>query len=190
MSRLLMQYGVGQLEEMFAKSKADPEVLKQLESELRYRQVPRAVALLTEVQASMYSATAIAGAEMAPPPAAQEAMPASKQPRLFEHSEAPTTGDMQSPVAVQPRPPSTTPQRLKSQTPMAIAIPVDDAYNLLKATPGSTWESIEQTRRLIVQQSHPSRVATLSAEKRAQAEAEAAQANVAYLKLSTVRCHE
>jgi len=54
MARPLMQHGVGQLEEMFAKGKADAKVLKQLENELQYRQVPRAVALLAEVQAAMY----------------------------------------------------------------------------------------------------------------------------------------
>ena len=53
MPRPLMQHGVGQLEEMFAKGKADAKVLKQLEHELQYRQVPRAVALLAEVQAAM-----------------------------------------------------------------------------------------------------------------------------------------
>ena len=51
MPRPLMQHGVGQLEEMFAKGKSDPKVLKNLELELQYRQVPRAVALLAEVQA-------------------------------------------------------------------------------------------------------------------------------------------
>ena len=32
MPRPLMQHGVGQLEEMFAKGKSDPKVLKQLEA--------------------------------------------------------------------------------------------------------------------------------------------------------------
>lgn len=54
MSRPLMQHGVGQLEEMFAKARADPKLLKQLEHELQYRQVPRATVLLAEVQAAMY----------------------------------------------------------------------------------------------------------------------------------------
>jgi hypothetical protein len=41
MDRPLMQHGVGQLAELFAKSEADHKLLKQLEHELRYRQVPR-----------------------------------------------------------------------------------------------------------------------------------------------------
>ena len=48
MPRPLMQHGVGQLEEMFANSKTDASTLKQLERELQYRQVPRALALLAE----------------------------------------------------------------------------------------------------------------------------------------------
>ena len=62
MTRPLMQHGVGQLEELFSKSKADTKVLKQLEHELQYRQVPRAIALLAEVQAAMYG-----GAPASPP---------------------------------------------------------------------------------------------------------------------------
>ena len=52
-------------------------------------------------------------------------------------------------------------------------MPVDDAYKLLKATPSSTWESIEQTRRELVQQASPARVSAMNAEKRAQLQAEA-----------------
>ena len=70
------------------------------------------------------------------------------------------------------------------------AMPLDEAYKVLKATPGATWESIEQTRRTLVHQSHPSRWKTLSAEKRAQALAEARRVNVAYTALSQTRCDE
>lgn len=65
---------------------------------------------------------------------------------------------------------------------------LEDAHKFLKATPGATWESIEQTRRTLVQQSHPSRWKTLSTEKRAQALAEAKQVNAAYATLSQARC--
>ena len=49
MPRPLKPLGIGQLEELFARSKTDLKVLKHLAHELQYRQVPRAVALLTEV---------------------------------------------------------------------------------------------------------------------------------------------
>ena len=70
----------------------------------------------------------------------------------------------------------------------APAMPLDDAYKLLKATPGATWESIEQTRRTLVQLAHPSRWKTLSTEKRAQAVAEAKRVNAGYAVLSQARC--
>ena len=48
--------------------------------------------------------------------------------------------------------------------------------------------AVAKMNDLLVQQAHPSRVATLSAEKRAQAQTEAAGVNAAYLRLSAVRC--
>lgn len=52
MSRVnaLMTHGIKQLEELFFTSAADPEVLNQLEDELRYRQAPDALKLLIQVQ--------------------------------------------------------------------------------------------------------------------------------------------
>lgn len=67
-------------------------------------------------------------------------------------------------------------------------MPVEDAYKLLKATAGSTWESIEQTRRQMVQQSHPARLKSMSPERLAQALADAKQVNAAYVTLSRARC--
>jgi len=66
-------------------------------------------------------------------------------------------------------------------------MPLDDAYKVLKATPGATWESIEQTRSTLVLQSHPSRWKSLSTEKRAQALAESKRVNAAYAALSKAR---
>jgi hypothetical protein len=195
MTRPLMQHGVGQLEEMFAKGKLDPKVLKQLENELQYRQVPRAVVLLADVQAAMYGGTPAVPqppTASAPPPArvlAPAAVP--QQPGLWERPAAPpvTAPRPVAPVgtvtsaAKPPEPPPAT--RPASPTPdMAL----DDAYKVLKATPGATWESIEQTRRTLVQQSHPSRWKTLSAEKRAQTLTEARRVNSAYAALSQARC--
>jgi hypothetical protein len=74
MSRPLMQHGVGQLEEMFAKARADPKLLKQLEHELQYRQVPRATVLLAE--AAMY------GGAPTPPPSCSAHSSAGKGARF------------------------------------------------------------------------------------------------------------
>ena len=192
MPRPLMQHGVGQLEEMFAKGKADAKLLKQLEHELQYRQVPRAVALLAEVQAAMYGGAAAQQPVGVPaPPPERAPAPVPKQPGLWE---CPATPPVVAPLPATPvrtvtpafqlpePPPATTPS---SSTP---AMPLDDAYKALKATPGATWDSIEQTRRTLVQQSHPSRWKALSAEKRAQVLAEANQVNAAYARLSRARC--
>lgn len=67
-------------------------------------------------------------------------------------------------------------------------MPMEDAYKLLKATPGSTWESIEQTRRLLVMASHPEKLKALAEGKRAQALADAGRINSAYAALSQARC--
>jgi curved DNA-binding protein CbpA len=69
-------------------------------------------------------------------------------------------------------------------------MPVEEAYKILKATPGATWESIEQARRTLVNQLHPSRLKVLSAENRAQALAEAKRINTAYAALSQTRCNQ
>ncbi len=69
-------------------------------------------------------------------------------------------------------------------------MPLEEAYKILKATPGATWNSIEQTRRTLVNQLRPSQWKPLSAEKRAQALAEAKRINAAYAALSQTRCGE
>lgn len=190
MARPLMQHGVGQLEELFAKSKADAKVLKQLEHELQYRQVPRAVALLTEVQAAMYGLSpADAPTPVAKPPAPRPA-PA---PQTSLWADAPPAARPAEPpplvvaAPVAPRP-AVAPASARPVTPPAPTMPLEDAYKLLKATPGSTWESIEQTRRLLVQASHPEKVRALPEGRRSQALAEAKRVNEAYATLSMARC--
>ncbi len=171
MARPLMQHGVGQLEEMFAKGKADPKVLKQLENELQYRQVPRAIALLAEVQAATCGGT----------PAAPQVATVPAPPVVA----APTAAPFRTvtPAAKPPQPASVV--KAPASPPV---MPVDDAYKVLNASPGATWESLEQTRRTLVQQSHPSRWKTMSTERRAQALAEAERVSAAYAALSHARC--
>ena len=45
-----MQNGIAQLESLFASSMDDAKVLRKLQEELRYRQVPRAVVLAEKVE--------------------------------------------------------------------------------------------------------------------------------------------
>jgi hypothetical protein len=189
MARPLMQHGVGQLEELFAKSKADQKVLKQLEHELQYRQVPRAVVLLAEVQAAMYGLAPAPAANVAGALAAVVAPPS--QPGLWGVPQPVTPPAALAPTVVAHRiaaRPALAPTAARSASSPAPAMPLEDAYRLLKATPGSTWESIEQTRRLLVQPSHPGKLQGLLEGKRSQALAEAKRVNEAYATLSQARC--
>lgn len=203
MPRPLMQHGVGQLEDMFGSCRGSLQVLRQLENELQYRQVPRALALLEKVQAAM----AASGDGPREPPSQLPTRPPTPapapptQPELWGQTPAPAVPPVRLPpsasVAVvptphQPRPappvrPADAPAAPKPSAPTAPTMPAEDAYKLLKATAGSTWESIEETRRQLVQQAHPSRVKSLSPERRAQSLADARRVNAAYAVLSIQR---
>lgn len=174
-TRPLMQYGIRQLEEIFAKGKADREVLRQLEHELQYRQVPRAVALLAEVQAAIYLAAPEAApgvASASPPKAPVPSSSPGELPRtpILEAADA-------APISRSTKPVSSA---IAATPPM----PIDEAYRVLKATPASSWESIEQTRRQVVQHASPARRALLTTDKRAQAQSDAQRANAAYATLA------
>lgn len=201
MSRPLMQHKIAQLEELFAAAKADAKTLKALEGELRHRQVPRAVALLSEVQGvlngvkSDSSPVTVPKSTIVTPATHLDQQPdlwseqSSSVPRIAPKPTAtqlatprPTSGPSASEVRV-PIPPSTT----SNATGTSLALSVDDAYRVLKATSGSTWEFIEQTRRQMVQQAHPERVAMLIPERRAQVQAEARRVNAAYAVLLRLR---
>lgn len=184
MARPLMQHGVGQLEELFAKSKADQRVLKQLEHELQHRQVPRAVALLAEVQATIQGLTPVP----APAPAITPPQPSLWDDRPLSTIQSPASPALLSiatPVAARP---AVEPATARSATPPIPEMPLEDAYKLLKATSSSTWESIEQTRRILVQASHPEKLRALSDSKRSQALTEASRVNAAFAALSQARC--
>ena len=194
MKRPLMRQNIAQLEALFETLRGDPGTLRQLEHELQNRHVPRAVTLLAEVQAAMSSAALLAPAEVVPvpPPPVKSPAPPVQQPELWERAPLPPV--VSPPVVTQPRPPAPEAKPLvpraavpKPTPPEPPTMPVDDAYKLLKATPGSTWESIEQTRRELVQQASPARASAMNAEKRAQLQAEAKRVNTAYAVLSRQR---
>ena len=182
MPRPLMQQGVGQLEALFASSKANLKVLKQLEHELQFRQVPRALALLEQVQA------AIPTAGTAPAPVTPVAPPV-KQPELWP-----------PPSAAQPMAPPPSAQRPPAQPAAPVSRPAtvltprpgpsmtfDEACKVLKVSPTSPWQEVEQVRLQLVQLSHPTRVASMTPERRDQVRAEAKRVNSAYAVLSTAR---
>ena len=115
--------------------------------------------------------------------------PAPKQTGLWE---LPATPGVAAPIAASRAADlvkaPVAPALPKTQEATSPSMPVEDAYKRLKATSGSGWESIEQTRRQLVQQSHPARLKSMSPERRSQALAEARKVNAAYAALSQVRC--
>lgn len=191
MPRTLMQFGIAKLEEIFASSKDDAVLLTALDEELQYRHVPRAVALHAKVQRALSKAKAQATPNSdAVSPVPEVAVPQDRQPDLWgEQADSvppvaparavarPTPHPVAPQAAVQPSVPESL-VALESATPLDMS--VNNAYRILKATSASTWEEIEETRRQLVQEAHPQRVARLSPERRAQARVEANRINTAY----------
>jgi hypothetical protein len=178
MSRPFMQFGVGQLEETFAKSKTDPQVLNALEHELQYRQVPRAVALLKKVRAELHEVkrTSITGFT------STEGPPVNQQPELWEG--ASVSGWPPPPASAQKQKPAAEEDSAISAE---LVVTVDEACKVLRTTLGASWESIEQTRRQLVNLAHPDRIAELVPEQRAETQAGARKVNAAYAVLMAAR---
>jgi len=192
MARPLIQHGIAQLEKLFFESKTNQKVLKQLEHELQFRQVPRSVALRAEVDAALRDAAsttspkeiqalgpAVFGssdglARLPPVATAQKEEDSIQSPSPpIAHmvgSERQTTGATSS-LATNSRTAQAGSTSIES---------IDEAYKVLHATPGTSWESIEQMRRQLVQRAHPLRLALLNIEERAHLEAELKRVNSAY----------
>jgi hypothetical protein len=198
----MMQMGVGQLEELFAKSKADQRVLKQLEHELGFRQVQRAMTLLGQVQTALKASMSGLSPAAAPAPAEQVQPPPTVNPPPTAVSAAPRAAVQVSlpfptaavspavplpvarPVPVVPAVPVASrpaaPPAPATATPL-LQISLEDACRILKVLPGDTWEQIEQSRRKLVMRSHPEKLAGLGPAQALQARAEAMRVNDAYL---------
>lgn len=179
MARPLMQRRIEQLEELFRTTGKDEKALQQLEHELGFRQAPRARALLLRVQAVL----AQKSAQVAPTAA----------------TNAPTQGDLlaqngqidlpvPAPTEWKPRVPVFTPPPIRSlppppttptTEPLSPSMSAAEAYKVLGVPPSATWDVIELARRHIVQLAHPQRLASIAADKRAAAQAEARRANEA-----------
>lgn len=200
MKRTLMQLGIGALEEMFSTSKTDAKVLRQLENELQHRQVPRAVALLDEVQLAMKR---VASSMPRPaqdelplaPPVAPAAVPAHEAP-VPERSapEVAVTAPVSAPLppsvpeqasSSQPKLPSRPPARV-AHAPIP-AMSLDAACKLLKVTVASQWQEVELARRKLILLSHPRHVVGMPEERQEAVRTEARRVNAAYAALSTAR---
>lgn len=204
MARLLMRHSIVELEQLFSFAKGDIKTLQALEDELKHRNVPRAVALLDKVQRALRAAKPTSKPPEAPEPAPNPTgSGANPQGALWgeEPKRAPKTvvvtkvsqpakPPLEAVPAQQPIKPPAPPVQPTKPVEVVPPMSADEAYKVLKATPGSTWEAIEQTRRQLVQLAHPEKVAGLSPERRAQVQADAKRANAAYAVLLQVRIRD
>ena len=169
MNRPLMQSGIGDLERMFDSSPADPQTLEALEYELKFRSVPRAASLLSKVR------RASSGAPLIPVP---------RQELLFEHK--PSAPARQAPLpmtAIVREAGASSEEQPKSQ----LKVSVEDACKILKVTPNAPWNTIEQSRRAIVELSRPDYSVKISEEKRQALREDAYKANAAFSALLQAR---
>ncbi|RJG05355.1 hypothetical protein D3870_04365 [Noviherbaspirillum cavernae] len=201
MARPLLRHSIVELEQMFSVAKGDTKKLRALESELKHRNVPRAVTLLDKVQRALRGAKLTPKAPETNEPVAKSAATCpSQQGALWGEESKSARNNVVGTTTAQPAKPPPAPVPVEppakpsastalASNPQVVAasLSVDEAYKVLKATPGSTWEAIEQTRRQLVQQAHPERVAGLSTEGRMQVQADAKRANAAYALLLQTR---
>jgi hypothetical protein len=171
-TRPLLRKTIAQLEEMFAAKPSDADTLKALDTELQFRNVPRATALLRKVKSVLTG-----GNSLIP----------SAQPELFISTQAPSptiaVPISTPPVVILPKVAAKPAPPVAEIPPMAL----DEAYKILRVTAGASWAEVEQSRSKIVQRAHPDTVAELSAEKRTSAQIEAKRANAAYSVLLEAR---
>jgi DnaJ-domain-containing protein 1 len=204
MARLLMRHSIVELEQLFSFAKGDIKTLQALEDELKHRNVPRAVALLDKVQRALRTTKPTSKSPEGPEPAPKPTVNGASQQRTLwgqEPKRVPKpvvittanqpakTPSVAGPAEPPIKPPASTVQPTKLVELMP-SISTDEAYKVLKATPGATWEAIEQTRRQLVQLAHPETVSGLSPERRAQVQADAKRANAAYAVLLQARTRD
>lgn len=167
MARPLQQLGIVGLEDLFVKSEGELQILRDLEYELRHRQVPRARSLLVKIRATIKAVPTTEIGDAVTPHLPES--PGHVGGDLFEVEHVPRQ-----------EPKSEQPAQVKSPAWAAREIPVmslSDACKTLKTTPGSSWESIELTRRQLVQLASP---VLAAGEKRKGLQSNAEKINAAY----------
>jgi len=168
-TRPLMQNGIAELERMFESSQSDPQILDALESELRFRSVPRAATLLNRVRKAMNG---------------HPDAPAASQELLFGHDVSVPIQEAQFPTAL---PVQNTRESRKRETEPALIVSVDDACKILKVTANASWDSVEHSRRAIVELARPDRLEKFAEAKRKALQQDALEANAALKALFEAR---
>ena len=203
MTRPLARLGIDALEALFETGKQDLPALKQLIGELAYRNVPRATALLDKAQnvfkfVKLHQKEFVSGTSTPSDTRDLAGTQTSIQDRfefdvpIFASTEWPKRPPRQVPIAGVAPPvrvvmPTLTMPAAVVPRPAPIAMSVEQAYRVLKATLVSSWDDIEVSRRQLVARAQPDRVAKLESAKRKALQDEAREANVAYKVLLQAR---
>lgn len=157
-----------ELEELFAVKRTDTDTMNALKTELQFRNVPRATALLAKVKAALSGETPL--------------MP-TVQPELFAAPLPPISPPSQPGAVILPKPTS----KPAEKTPEVPAVTLEEAYKLLRVTAETPWEEVEQARARLIQRSHPDALYDLNADKRTAAIQDAKRTNAAYAALAKER---
>ena len=191
MFRPLLSKRITELEALYTTGKSDPKILKALENELQHRQVPRAVTLLANVR----KALAGPSTEAAPTPTA---LPSGDQKSLRGDAATPNPPaaesiakpDQKETGAVSVSEPESEEEEQEASSienfEESLALPplpdftLEQAYKELKAGTGAAWESLEKTRRQVVQQSSPELLVPLQQGERVERIVAAQRANAAF----------
>jgi hypothetical protein len=198
---------IDEMEQMFKSSGKELLTLKALENELVHRSTPRAVSLLRTVRKNLSLPQFTGSArdtnlfdpntlntkvDNPQPPKRAEPVPGLK----LGPSQAPQPVSVTKPIIAPPclasrgEPlPFPSPAEPRLEVGEAIMSP-EEASKVLQVTLGADWETIEKSRREIVEKSHPAKVRSLSPERRRGLIEHARRANEAIQVLLGVRIQE
>ncbi len=195
---------VDEMEVMFKSSGMELLTLKALENELVHRSTPRAVSLLKVVRKQLslpqFSDSAMDPSLFGPPSIPTSLVNPTPPQRADSTPElAPKPHQAPQPVSVNqpmifPSPlvsggeplPLSALVELRHEVGNSIMSP-EEASKVLQVTLGAAWETIEKSRRGIVQKSHPDNIRSLSPERRRVLVEHARRANEAVQVLSGLR---
>lgn len=205
MSRSYIQKSIFEMQELYAASHNNPAVLKLLQAELKHRHTPKANALADKVRKSLDALKQEPEEEPEKKPEQPKEPPASsgsaptykiiacqkceqrlrielslgqREQRCPACKALFTTAYQDGFLSVIFA--GVEPENGTKQNEQALNVTLGDAYQLFQADKGSAWEEIEFTRRKLIQQYHPDKVAALGPKLRELAELEAKRINVAF----------
>ncbi|MGA2083928.1 MAG: hypothetical protein ABSG60_00230 [Terracidiphilus sp.] len=198
---------IDEMEQMFKSSGTELLTLKALENELVHRSTPRAVSLLKTVRKNLSLPQFIGSAtdtNLFDPQSITTKVANPAPPQRAEPVPGLTLKPPQAPQPVSVIKPTIPPPRLVSRgepfpfpTPVEPRLEVGDAImspeeasKVLQVTLGADWETIEKSRREIVQKSHPDKVRSLPPERRRGIIEHARRANEAVQVLLGLRIQE